>query len=164
MKKFFEITVPVITVILVIIAVNYRSLVRSIKEKEHFAYRNIDYIGVKLDMGSYVTDVYDAAVIAEILQYLNSMTLIKEKIPKKDRADYSDDREKYKNKLENIGYFIVSVSDDLLCFSTEYVSVTSDGQNYTSYYIVDSGFDSEANTSRFHDFLYALLKENAGNA
>ena len=150
----------IIIIVFILTIINYKSLLRLIKKEEHLEYSNINYIGVKLDMQSEVIDIYDIDVINAILKYLNSMTLIKEEIPRKYQVNYIDDYEKYMNRLENCGYFIMSISDSLLCFSNEYVSVTYDGYNYTSYFVIDSGFNSETNTSKFHEFLYDMLREN----
>ncbi len=147
---------------LLIFAFNYRSLFRVFKKEYGFSYHNVDCISVKYTDTNLIK-ISDDNDIKSILDYLNSMEMIKEKIPNKEKALYHENWEEYENKLSEIGYFSILISDNTMVFTTEYVTVTTDGcddeQHRTSYYIKNSGYDTENKTSNLYDFLKEITNK-----
>lgn len=156
MKKVF------ILLILLIIAgfsIFYRPITRKFKKVQHFSYNSADFIDVKY-MGKNYIRINDVNEINQIIEYLNSLELIEEKIPKRKRAEYEGDWEAYENDLRDIGYFSVSINENLLSFSTCYVTVSPLGCECeglsTSYYIKGAVFDKERKKINIIDFFESV--------
>ena len=133
------------------------ALFRTFKTKENLNYSNINNIKVlhvNDDIGS--IQVENKEDIEKILNYLNSLDLIKEK-----RPDYNINS---MSELSDIGYFSIYFSGssfDAITFTTEYLTIHHNGHDwdYTSYYIKDSGYNPEDKTSNFYNFLSELVSE-----
>lgn len=139
---------------------NYRSIFRVLKKEVNLNYSNVNSIGIKLGIDKSSIHVNDDDV-QKIVDYLNSLELVEEKIPYKEKPIYDDNQsiEEYHNKLKDIGYFLIAIREDMIVFSTEYVEVWVDDYKNTSYYIKNSGYNPEDKTSNFHNFLSDLLSE-----
>lgn len=156
MKKVF------ILLILLIIAgfsIFYRPITRNFKKVQHFSYNSADFIDVKYMDKNYIR-INDVNEINQIIEYLNSLELIEEKIPKRKRAEYEGDWKAYENDLRDIGYFSVSINENLLSFSTCYVTVSPLGCECeglsTSYYIKGAVFDKESKKINIIDFFESV--------
>ena len=123
------------------------------KNENHFSYNDVKYI-----------DIWDPDDIKLISEYLNSLELIEEKIPDNKRALYTETWDEYENKLRELGYFSIAISDDLICFSTNYAFVIPDSYcecdtHCVSYYIKNSGYDPGNKTSNFYNFLRKITDQ-----
>ena len=149
-----------LAVVVIFLLINHRPFLRMFKKTKHLNYSDISYISVKLGIDANNIDIYDTDDIEKIIDYLNSLELIEEMIPRKEKAFYDGDDEVYDNKLRETGWFIISISGNLISFSTEYLTVLyEDGFTQRSYYIVDSGYNPETQTSKFYDFLEELVSK-----
>lgn len=156
MKKVF---ILLILLIIAVFSIIYRPITRNFKKVQHFSYNSADFIDVKYMDKNYIR-INDVKEINQIIEYLNSLELIEEKIPKRKRAEYEGDWKAYENDLRDIGYFSVSINDDLLSFSTHYVTVSPLGCECedlrTSYYIKGSVFDKESKKINIIDFFESV--------
>lgn len=156
-KKHFKIIISVLWVTaFLLVVLSCKPLIRMFKKEKHFSYNDVKYIGIKY-VDENVIDISDPDDIKLILEHLNSLELIEEKIPYNEQALYLGNFEEYENKLREIGYFLITISNDMIEFTTEYAAVSTEGRydenHYKSYYIKNSGFNAENKTSNFYNFL-----------
>ena len=141
MKKIFLLLILSISIVAII---SYKPTIRKIKEIQHFNYSNVDNVTIKYT-GYGKIKIENVDDVNQIIEYLNSLELIEEKIPKKEQAYYEGDWEKYEKDLKSIGYFSVSINEDILYFSTRYVSVMveeyDDNSHCNTYYIKNSDYN-----------------------
>lgn len=156
MKKVF---ISLTLLIIFGISIFYRPITRKFKKIQHFSYNSANFIDIKYMDKNYIR-INDVNEINKIIEYLNSLELIEEKIPKQKRAEYEGNWEAYENDLRDIGYFSVSINEDVLSFSTCYVTVSPlgcecDGLS-TSYYIKGAVFDIENKKINIMDFFESV--------
>lgn len=156
MKKIF---ILLTLLIIVGFGIFYIPITRSFKKVQHFRFISADFIDVKYMDKNYIR-INDVNEINKIIEYLNSLELIEEKIPKRKQAEYKGDWEAYESDLKDIGYFSVSINDSLLSFSTYYVTVSPLGCECealsTSYYIKGAVFDKESKEINIMDFFESV--------
>lgn len=161
MKKILSSLILLLSIIIVSI-ISYRPISREFKEIQHFNYNNVDNITIKFE-GYDKIKIKNPDDIYKIIEYLNSLELIEEELPKNEQANYEGDWEKYKNDLKNICHFSISVNEDVLYFSTKYVVVMVDGcddsSHQNSYFIKNSGYDKKKKTSNIYTFLKSITEK-----
>lgn len=125
-------------------------LFRVFKKKENLNYNDITHIDFipehSMDVG--VIHIENKDDIEQIINYLNSLDLIKQKIKYNIKST---------NELNEIGHFIIKLygaSSDGIVFTTEYLTIYRNGDDWEniSYYILNSGYNSEDKTSNFYNF------------
>ena len=168
-KKIIKLSIIIICCLGIIFLVLFlcygKDFIRTFKKKESLNYHDIRGIQVnRINNGTGTIQIEDKDDIERILSYLNSLELIREKIPKNESPDYDGDIDKYLSKFDNIGFFTISLygsTSDGIAFTTEYLTVYHNGYDwdYTSYYIVDSGYNPEDNSSKFYDFMVELISK-----
>ena len=128
-------------------------------------YKNMDYIEVYPSSGGYIK-IEDSEDIEKILDNFNSLKVIKEKIPSKSKLEYHGEGkyEEYLERLRETGAFSISFhgsSSDRIYFTNEYFTIYHNGYDwdYTEYYIIDSGYNPEDNSSKFYDFMVELISK-----
>ena len=161
LKKYIKLAIIILCCLVIVLALYScyeKTLLRIFKKKESLNYHNINSIEViprnVRDVG--VIQIENKEDIEKILNYLNSLELIKEKKP-----NYKINS---RDGLSQVGYFTIhfyGYNSDGITFTTEYLTIYHGGHDwdYTSYYIVDSGYNPNNNSSKFSDFLDELISK-----
>lgn len=107
-----------------------------------------------------ILKIDDAEKIKKIIDYINSLELIEDKVTIPN-FDYSTD-------LNSIGYFRIDIykvnseEPDAIVFMTNYLTFLLNGYDweYTDYYIKNSGYHSKTANSKTFEFLYGLIHKS----
>lgn len=152
----------VISITVIVISIIYeREISRNFKQKESFNYQSIEIGCIEVigrnKGGIKIEKIED---IVKILNYLNSLELIKEKSPNYNTQKTEDsDKIGYFRVIFNPGRNFNDVVCDAFTFKTDYITVHNKGYDYdyTDYYIVDSGYNPKDQSSNFSVFLDEIL-------
>lgn len=163
-KKRFNIIISILWITtFLLIVLSCKPFIRMFKKETHLNLKYDLALDVKyVDENS--TDIYHIYLdndIQAITDYLNSLELVEEEIPYNNSSVYMRSTEEYENKLSEKGYFAIEldVHQNIIYFSTDYIAISAywvcecDTNYYRSFYLKNSGYDPENNTSDFYNFL-----------
>lgn len=153
-----------ILIFIIILFFYRRDVLRIFKKSESLNYyKDVEYVEI-FDKGGYINGnrnivIDDSEDIERLFEFLNSLELIKEELPRKYRYDdeYFDILIVLRNSVGNY--------DELFSFISNYVVVYNEERKseYIEYYIKDSGYNSKDKKSKVYNFLYDMVNKKQDN-
>ena len=155
MKSEKIILILIITLSIILSACFWRPLSRPFRKKERLSYQDATYINILFNMDEHESksvEIYNKEGIKRLINYLNSLEIIKEESPE---------------GTSEAGYFTIYIygeQSDSISFYDKYLSITPAEKCdcfFTEYYIADSGYNPKDGSSKTLNFLDDLISEYA---